>query len=519
MNILNFLKQRKLGVLFTIAAVAIIVTAVSRLNNGEEIQVTNQPISVSLISADNYLTQNSVNLDSGIVESKTQTDLKAQMTAQIISVNAHLGDSVIAGQTIVKLQDRDIAAQLAQAQARLDELTKGARPQDIQISETAAKEAKTALINAIKDSWVKSDDAIHNHIDKFFINPQQSSAQFLIVTNINGAQITLHPNNSELAREIERKKYLTEGLLVEWQKNIEKISQNSNHTEIKSAVDLCKTNLQAIIDFANGMAPLVNSLSSDNSAYKQIIDGYKTEFSAARSTLSATLAALQGAQTAWLAATDALEYKIAGASAEQIRQAQASVDALAAAMAKTSIITPISGKISYISANTGELAAAGQLMSSIVNPNAIQVKTYVSENDLPRIAAGDTAEIDGGAFGIVTNVSPAIDSQNKKAQVIIAITQNASKPIIIGQTVSVKINIKNDTAKYLIPIQAIRFTGDGNYALSVDENQNVFYIPVETGELIGESVQIISGLLPETKILSSSRGLKEGDIVIISNSQ
>jgi len=518
MNLIHFLKHHKLGAIFIIAAIAIIFGAgAARINNQNQAQTTEQTPSVSLILASDYLAQNTVSLDSGTVQSAKQTSLKAQISAQIVSINANLGDNVSAGQTIAKLQDRDIAAQSDQARARLEELEKGARPQDIQLSQTSSEEAKSALINSIKDAYAKADDAIHNHIDKFFANPRQSSAEFLISINVSGTRVDIYPVNGELARRAASQKYALESMFSEWQKTISTVVSNTGQNEIETAGNLSKKNLQTVIDFANTMAPLVNDLSSDNAAYKQIIDGYKSEFSAARSTASGALNSLQGAQTAWLAAGNALELKLAGASDEQIRQARATVEALQAALAKTAIIAPISGKISYIAGNIGELAMPGQLIASIVNPTALQVKTYASEIDLPRITIGDYAEIDGGAQGTVSNISPAIDPQTKKIEVIIAITKNAPNPIVIGQNVSVKINAKNTGsagAKYLLPIQAIQFTDNGNYALFVEKNL-ITRISVQTGELIGENIQITGGLDAETKIVSSVRGLKEGDSVTI----
>jgi len=517
MNPINFLKQHKVGAIFAIIAAGLVLIAVSsRLNNQSQTQTANDLPAVSLVAVADYAQAATVNLDNGIVESMKQADLKAQISAQIVSINAKLGDNVIAGQTLAKLQDRDINAQLEQAQAKLDELKNGARPEDIRLSQTSADEAKTALVNSIKDSYAKSDDAIHNHIDKFFVNPRQSTPEFIILTDISGNQITFHPSNDDQARKIANQKFALEELFSGWQKTINLVNVNSNSDEIENAAALSKKNLQTITDFLNTMAPIVNDFTSGNSAYKQIIDGYKADFSTARITVSGALSALQGSQTAARAANNALELKLAGASTEQIRQAQAAVDTLKAALAKTSIIAPISGKISYIAGNIGELASTGQLVASIVNPNALQVKSYASENDLPQIAVGDFADIDGGAKGIVSNASPAIDAQTKKAEVIIAITQNGPSPIVIGQSVSVRIAGKQSSQtnkSYLLPIQAIQFSGNENYVLSIGPDQKVAKIAVATGEIVGENIYVTGGLAPDMKIISSVRGLKEGDSV------
>jgi len=66
------------------------------------------------------------------------------------------------------------------------------------------------------------------------------------------------------------------------------------------------------------MAFLVNSITTDNMSLKTVIDSYKTEFSNTRSIVSAALASLQAAQTAWQTARKNLDYKLAGASVSKL---------------------------------------------------------------------------------------------------------------------------------------------------------------------------------------------------------
>ncbi|MCU0652877.1 MAG: HlyD family efflux transporter periplasmic adaptor subunit, partial [Candidatus Pacebacteria bacterium] len=424
MNIFTFIKQHRLATLFVIIAAGLVfITVQNRLDTNVQGTGTTELPAVSLITAKDYQEQKTIAIENGSVQSLNQADLKAQMTAQIIAVSTKLGDSVSTGQVLLQLQNSDIKAQLEQAQARLDELKKGARPEDLALSQTAANEAKSALINSIDDAYAKSDDAIHNHIDKFFANPRQSNAQFMITANVGASQVSLQATDTALAKVIAGQKYGLEAMFGSWQSTLRSINQSSSDTEIESAVALAQANLQKQIDFLNDMAPLVNGLSNDNATYKQIIDGYKTEFSAARSTLNGSLAGLQGTETAWRSARQALDLKLAGASNEQIRQAQASVDALRATLARTSIVSPLSGKISYINGRVGELASAGTLVATVVNPGGLQVKSYASESDLPQISIGDAAMIDGGAVGMVSAVSPAVDPQSKKGEVDIVITK------------------------------------------------------------------------------------------------
>lgn len=518
MNLISSIKQHKVAAAFVIIAVALVsITIANRIKSNAIGQIGAKTPSVSLVPVSGYRQTKTVNIDNGLVQSMGQADLKSQLSAQIVSVNAKLGDTVSAGQILVQLQNNDISAQLDQAVARLNELKKGARAEDVQLSLTSAEETKTALINSIKDSYAKSDDAIHNRADKFFANPRQSNVEFLIVADTAAGKATFQASDPELAIAAGKQKYALEKIIADWRASIDALNDQSGAESIENSLALSKTNLQKEIDFTNSMAPLVNNLSNDNAVYKQIIDGYKAEFSAARSTVSGALSALQGAETAWRAANQTLNIKLAGASAEQIKQAQAAVDALQATLAKTKIVSPISGKISYLSARAGELAAPGLLVATVVNPNALQVKAYVSESDLSAIAPGNPAIVGTNGAGIVSNISPAIDATARKAEVVIAVTKNPNPAAIVGQSTSVKIAANNNSGNetYLLPIQAIQFTGNENYALTANQDQIIQRIPVTVGEIVGESVYVTLGLTPDMQIIPAVRGLKEGDRVKI----
>ena len=532
MNIFTILAKHKITVIFSILAVAAASLAtINALKTQTSGQTAESAPMVSLVSASDYQKQKTVDIGNGTVQSLGQADLRSQFSAPITRINAKLGDKVGAGQVLIQLKNDDIIAQMDQAQAalasaqsRLDELKRGNRAEDIAISQTSAGETQTALINSIKDAYAKSDDAIHNHIDKFFQNPRGINADFLIILNIGGNQATVQPSNSDLARDVSNEKYALESTFKIWQDSTSKLHASAEKNEIEIALAAAKSNLQSEIDFMNLMAPIVNDLTIDNTTYKQVLDGYKTEFSASRSTVSGALASLQGAETSWRTANKSLDLKLAGSSEEQISQgqaavdqAQASVNALRATLAKTAIVSPIAGEISYINGHIGEFVSAGALVASVINPDALQVKAYVSENDLPFVSENDAATIGDNATGIVQTISPAVDSQTKKAEINVLVTKNARNQIVVGQSVSLKIasaKLKQTGNAYLLPIEMVRFSGNGNYVFTVG-NGLIEQVPVTTGEIVGENVYVIEGITPDMKIVSSARGLKAGDKVNI----
>jgi RND family efflux transporter MFP subunit len=531
MNIFSFIKTHKATTAFIAAAMILVFMAIfDRTKNEPQEQLSQEVPAVSLISIGDYRQEKTIDISGATVKSLDQVDLRAQFSAPIEFIGVKLGDRVAAGQILVQLRNDDIKAQLAQtqagltaAQSRLDELKRGSRAEDLAISRTAASEAKNALVNSIKDAYAKSDDAIHNHIDKFFISPRGKNAQFSIIFNVSGNQVNIYPSDVDLARNVASQKYNLESMFEGWKNLLAGIDSSSDNADIENALAVSEKNLQQEIDFMNMMAPIVNNFAVENTSHKQILDGYKNEFSAARAAISGSLNSLQGSKASWRAATKALDLKLAGSSNEQIKQAQAAVDqaqaltdAVKATMAKTSILSPIAGEISYISGNVGEFVSAGQLVASVTNPDALQIQAYASENDLPFISQGNSVLIEGGARGIVQTVSPAINTQTKRAEINILITQNGNSPIMVGQTVSVKISSsKLGGNAYLLPIESVQFSKDKNCVFAIDENSAIKEIPVTIGEIVGERIYATGELSDDMKIISSARGLKSGDKVQI----
>jgi len=479
--------------------------------------VTNPAASVptvSLIAIKDYLEPAAITLDNGTVESVSQADLRAQVSAPISQVNANLGDNVGAGQIIAAQKNEDIQAQLASAQANLQTAQTGDRPEDLAISQTQVDQAKAALASAIQDAYAKSDDAIKNHIDKFFANPETSNLQFSIVIDAGaGGVVQFGSDQTDAQRQAETDKIALIAKMSAWQKSV-----SDPAISLETNLALAKNNLNYIINFLNDMSQAVNPLTSDNATYKQILDGYKTELSASRATISVTLSALQGTETSWRVASQTLALKQAGSTPEQLKQAQSAVDALQAQLDKTYIRAPFFGKVSFLDAKIGELASPGQLVATIVNPGALQITTYASANDLPNIAIGDTVAINTTSAGIVSRVSPAVDPQTKKAQLIVSVSSNDPKsPIIIGQTVALNIQSKKlaqTTPVYLLPLQAVRSNSE-DFVYTVDQNNAVQPIPVTTRNLVGESIEVSGNLASDLKIISSTSGLSAGDKVIV----
>lgn len=198
-----------------------------------------------------------------------------------------------------------------------------------------------------------------------------------------------------------------------------------------------------------------------------------------------------------------------------VKEAQASYSLIANGRNKAFIKAPFSGTISTINVEFGELAGPSQTLVSMINPTGLQVKVFLNDKDVRLINEGSQVVIEDNIKGVVTKVAPAVDNVTKKIEVLIAISE-IDPNIIIGQFVHAKIQIMDEYQEkglYFLPLSAIKITPDNAYVLLVNDENKIEKNEITLGKVIGEMVEVTSGLNNEMKIISSSRGLAEGDEV------
>src|SRR3989344_6928806 len=137
--------------------------------------------------------------------------LAFEQAGRIAGVNIVVGSHVSAGQTLAYLDQSELTAQLSEEQAnvesemaKLEEMKKGSRPEDVQIKQAALNSAKQALENqyqsvldALNSAYIKTDDAVRKQLDTMFDNDETSNVtlSFLI-------------SNSQLKSNLENKRLL-----------------------------------------------------------------------------------------------------------------------------------------------------------------------------------------------------------------------------------------------------------------------------------------------------------------------
>ena len=134
--------------MFFIPAIIIIIVLVLVLSGGEK-----KPTYESIIVSRGDVIQEVST--TGRVKPVESVDLAFERSGKVISVEVNVGDKVVIGEALAFLENQELSAQVLQAQAsleaeqaKLSEMKKGTRPEEIQAAETRLNNAQIGLVNA-----------------------------------------------------------------------------------------------------------------------------------------------------------------------------------------------------------------------------------------------------------------------------------------------------------------------------------------------------------------------------------
>jgi len=454
----------------------------------------------------------------GKVTPADEVNLAFDRSGKVSGTYAKIGDEVYVGQTLVTLDASEVSADYAKAQAnvateqaRLDELKRGSRPEEIAISESEVTNAQTALANAedklrtsLYEAYSKSDDAVHNTIDQLFSNPRSSNPQ-----------ISIQINDTQLKNDINNLRYQAETLLTTW-------DQNPKSTSRETIVDI-SSKLNMVKMFADKVAGAVNALSSNSSISATTVDSYKAGVSSARTNLISAQNAISTAEeklntskSVLLIAQKNLTLKKVGTSAEEIRaqearvlQYDAQVQAVGAQLGKMTLRSPLAGIVTKQDAKRGEIVSVGTPVVSVISNNNLEIEANVSEISVGKVQIGNPVAITMDAFprktfnGTVTYIEPAETLIDGVVNFKITIAFSEKYPEL---KTGLSTNLEIKTAEKMDVVKI------ASYAVTTREGKS--YVTKKEGNKNRE-VEVTTGFRGSDGFVEVLTGLTSGDIVVL----
>jgi multidrug efflux pump subunit AcrA (membrane-fusion protein) len=450
-------------------------------------------------------------------------DLSFQVGGMVSAVYKDAGDSVSAGDTLVQLDTSGLRAQLAQAQAAVDaaqatlqNLQAGSTPQNIQVSQAALATANqtlansyTGIPNTVANAYAEATDAVRNQIGTFYNNPDS-----------NNPQLAFSVSNSQIVNNANAERIQVGDELNKWQTEMITLSPSLSTSTLYAALQKGSAHLSVIAAMlntdANAVVNTSNLSASATAVYKTEVASAITEVNGATSaitTIEQNIAS-EGASVAQAQAQ--LNVTLAGSTAEaiaaqqaQVEQAQANAQSIKVNIANATLSSPIGGVVTVQNAKVGQVAGAGQTMTSIISANNFEVDTYVPETDIGKVAIGNTVDMTFDAFqgetfaGKVFYIDPAETIQSGVVDYLVKIS--FTKPdsrIKSGLTTNLNINTQTDANALILPQFAIVQNASGTY-IDVLKNNLETQIPVTLGiRDQNGNVEVTSGVTQGEQVIN-----------------
>lgn len=512
-----FLELPKIWKAVVIAIIVVLLFLLFKFLTAEKKveDVIEKPRRVTLATVSDLSANNSPIPVVGVVTSVSEAVIRTESSGKLTRVYKKLGDRVYAGETIASFENSGERASVLQAEG-VYESAKAAR--DIALINSATTNAnigdiRTNALNTVTNTYATLDDVIRGKTDVAF-----SDARFAT------ARLKFSTSDSILQSKVEQQRIAIETMLVEREARNRTLSTDTDFTKELASI---QSEVQTIKNYLDDLSSAYAKSIPSQDVSQATLDGQKAVVSGVRSTIAATLSTIYSAKTSFTSGLAAQE--IAGrttgdknpnsASADaSVKTALGSYNSALSRLEKTIIRSPITGTLNSLSIETGDFVGQSTQVAVVSNNGALEVLVYVTEDDAKRISIGTTAIINSTIKAVVTRVASAIDPVTKKIEVRIGILDDKTQ-VINGESVRVELSStpkkSEDSALELIkiPLSAVKITPRGSYVFTLSASSTLISVPVETGTLLGEEIQIISGLSGDMIIVRDARGLKEGNMV------
>lgn len=230
-----------------------------------------------------------------------------------------------------------------------------------------------------------------------------------------------------------------------------------------------------------------------------------------------------------------------------VKSDEATLKELRTNLKRTSLFAPMDGVVSMLSVEKGERVVgsnmiAGTEMMRVANMAAMEVQVDVSESDIPKVALGNTVEVEVDAYldrkfnGVVTEIANSATSlagatvslnSDQVTNFVVKIRLDPSSytdlisnnnrfPFRPGMSASVEINTTTADDIIAVPIQSVTTReeeGKDGKAKEDAEIKEVIFALVDGADTV-TMIEVKTGIQDDTYIVVKS-GLKGGEEIVV----
>ena len=378
----------------------------------------------------------------------------------LVELAAEVGDEVEAGQTLARLDDVAAQIQVAQAELNLEQ----AKAKLETLRRTSAQTLEIAQVNleaaqADYDALVQETEHTGDRLTSVRVNLEQAVEQLADAQEAYDAAW-------DPARDWE--------LAV---KNRATALENERASTTRS-LEKAQDDLQIARANYNLMVLSLDDDSATRAAWARVL--------AAQQTVEETGSGADVQAAEWA-----------------VRQAELALESTRLALENVVLLSPAAGTVVDISASVGEAVGSNPIVT-LADLDATQVRFYMEESDLDKVAAGNKVTVvfdalpDQEFTGAIARVDPMLVTVDgtfaAQAWAVLDVPDDQTA-LLAGLTAEVKVVAGEAYKTLLVPVQALRELAPGQFAVFVvNESGELKIRPVEVGLRDFANAQILSGL-------------------------
>jgi HlyD family secretion protein len=207
----------------------------------------------------------------------------------------------------------------------------------------------------------------------------------------------------------------------------------------------------------------------------------------------------------------------------RVESAKAQLDAQLLRLKQTQLFAPDIGIISARSASVGAVVGAGTEMFKLIRQGRLEWRGEVTSAEFSRIRTGMLVMVTspGGvqAKGKVRMLAPTVDAATRNGLVYVDLIGASAPGQSLGAAFKPGMYARGEfelgsTGAFTVPQSAVVVRDGFSYVYRVGADNKVSQLKVQTGRVVGDQIEIQSGVKTDDKLVASGGSfLSEGDTV------
>ena len=487
----------------------------------------------------------------GTMEAKRSVRIKPEIDGRVVEILVEEGTFVSQGQAIAKLKSDNVEANLRrakanlqQSEARLAQLRRGARPEQIAAARARLQKSQATLAELKRGTRPEQIAAARARLQQ----SQATLAELQAGTRdeeiaqakagLQEAEVQLeNASSGSLLEEIAQAKAQIQVQQAELELASEQVRRNQNLISEGAIAELTFQEFfqeervararveeakRRVTELQRNRESTIQRLEAAVEQQRQILRRLENgnrpeEITRAEAEVAETRSNLEELQNG------TRPEEIAQALAE-VAAALAEVESWQAAFEETVVVAPFSGVIGDMIVKIGDFVNNGDTMTTVTANQVLSVNLLIPLERLGDLRLGLPVEVsspEGKVLGMgkVSFISPTV-SDSQTVLVKVDVDNNAGK-LQDGQFVQVNL-IWEQRQAVVVPMTAVGFEGETRFVYLLEgegEQQKAKRQIIELGLVKGDMTEVVSGLEPGNNlIVSGIQKLNDGVAVKVLNS-